>query len=222
METSQSRLLRATIGISLLTLTTPIFAADGGQLSVGVASDYVWRGIAYTARDLGYRVEGNYRTANGFYVGAAAANVDHTIYPIASDAHARGDVFGGLRVQTAIGLSWDVGVNATRFDKSRASFEEAYLGVSFGYLNAKVFYDWRHDNTYIVGGAQFDIGSGIVFDAHAGHYSGDTVDDYNDYGAGVSMRVQAWDIGLSISDTDIKPYSERTRTHTVLSVQRSW
>jgi len=197
-------------------------APEGAQFSVAAASDYVWRGIAYTGRDLSYQAEAAYRAANGFYAGASGATVHDTFYPIASQAHVRGDVFGGLRVNTAIGLSWDVGVDATRFDKSRASFEEAYIGAAFGYLNAKIFYDWRHKNTYTVAGTAFDIGSGIQFDAHVGHYNGDTVPGYNDFSAGFSTHVEQWQLALMLTDTDIKPRTDRTRTHTTLSVKRSW
>lgn len=209
----------------LLVLALAPFAAqaqDGAEFSLAASSVYVWRGVAYTGRDLAYQAEAVYRAANGFYAGASGVNVHDTVYPIASQAHVRGDAFGGLRVNTDIGLSWDVGVDATRFDKSHASFEEAYIGAAFGALNAKVFHDWRHNNTYTVAGVDFDIGSGIQFGAHVGHYGGDTIPGYNDYGAGFSTHVAQWRLALMLTDTGIKPATDRTRTHTTLSIKRSW
>lgn len=200
----------------------PAAADTGGQLRYGAVSDYVWRGIALTRQDIAFQVDAKYTGPQGFYAGTFLSTVDQAVYPAAGDADVRGDFFGGIHVNTVSGLGWNLGLSAVRFDEGRLGFEEAYLSINFGRLLARAAHDWDHDNTYLELGAEWDLGSGLLFNLHGGNFSGDTVDNYNDYGAGFTTRAAGWDLGLAITTTDIRPKNEATRTHTVLSVKRSW
>ena len=220
-----SRCLHAGL-LSILSIATPSLAAQPtseSYVQLGAVSDYVWRGISHTEEgDIALQGEARYRHASGLYIGAFGTTLDRAFYPQAGNAAVRGDFFAGVELQSATGLGADLGVIATRFNKSRLGFEEAYLGLSFGLLRAQVFHDWDNDNTYARAGVDMDLGSGLRFQAHGGHYRGDTVASYNDYGAGISTVVSGWILGLAVTDTDIRPETNNTNTHGVISIQRRW
>lgn len=210
--------LFAVLGLMAL----PVMADNGGHFALGVASDYVWRGLALTRNDVAFQADAGYDHASGFYAGTFWSTVDQAIYPQGGDADLHGEFSGGLRVNTRSGFGWDLGLSVVRFDEGHLGFEEAYLGASFGNLRARVAHDWDHDNTYVEGGAEWDLGSDVFAHVRGGNFSGDTVANYNDYGAGVRTRVAGWDLGLAVTATDIRPKTQATRTHTILSVKRSW
>lgn len=198
-------------------------ADPGARYALGAVSDFVWRGIAQTnTSDVAFQGEAAYEGARGFYVSAWGSTLDGTTYPIGGDADLRADFSAGVRAKTRIGLSFDLGATAVRFDESRLGFEETYLGIGFGQLYAKVAHDWDNDNTYTVTGVNIDIGSGVLFSAHLGHFNGETIDNYSDYGGGLSTTVQGWLLGLAITDTDISPANDTNNTHTVLSIKKQW
>lgn len=198
-------------------------AAPESFLQLGAASDFMWRGISQTEEgDIALQGEARYEHVSGLYIDAFGTTLDRASYPHSGSADVRGDFSAGIEMQSAIGLGADLGVAVTRFNKSRLGFEEGYLGLSYGLLRAKAFRDWDNDNTYVRAGVDMDLGSGLRLQAHAGHYSGDTVASYNDYAAGVSTVVSGWILGLSVTDTDIKPETNSTNTHGVISIQRRW
>lgn len=211
---------RTTLSLALL-FAGPAFA-EGDSVTVGAASGFVWRGIAQTDRDVAYQAEARYEDKGGFYAGAFGTPVDRVAYPLSGEADVRGDFFGGVRAKTREGLGWDLGVNIVRFDEGRLGFEEAYLNLSYGEWRAQVAHDWDNDNTYTRLGGEFNLGSGIFLNLFGGRYSGDTVSAYHDYGAGLSTLAAGWRLALEFTDTDIEPATEATRSHTVLSIRRTW
>lgn len=198
-------------------------AEPGPHYTIGAASDFIWRGISQTNNShIAFQAEAEYEDPRGFYAGAWGSTVDGVTYPIAGDADLRVDFSTGVRAKTRLGLAWDLGVTLVRYDESALGFEEVYLGARFGQLFAKVAHDWDRDNTYSATGLTMDIGSGLLFNAHWGLYSGDTIDNYSDFGAGLSTLTQGWLLGLDVSDTDISPTNDANNTHTVLSIKRQW
>lgn len=203
--------------------STGALAAPESFVQLGAVSDYVWRGISHTEEgDIALQAEARYEHASGLYVSAFGTTLDRVFYPRAGSADVRGDFSAGVELASAAGLAADLGVTVTRFNKSRLGFEEAYLGLAYGLLRAQVFHDWDNDNTYARAGVDMDLGSGLRFQAHGGHYRGDTVQSYNDYGAGISTVVSGWILGLALTDTDIDPETNNTNTHGVISIQRRW
>ena len=208
---------------ALMSISVTALAAPESFVQLGAVSDYVWRGISHTEEgDIALQGEARYEHASGLYASAFGTTLDRAFYPQADNAAVRGDFSVGVELQSAAGLGADLGVTVTRFNKSRLGFEEAYLGLSYGVLRAQAFRDWDHDNTYVRAGVDMDLGSGLRFQAHGGHYRGDTVASYNDYGAGISTVVSGWILGLAITDTDIRPETNNTNTHGVISIQRRW
>ena len=208
---------------ALMSVSTSALAAPESFVQLGAVSDYIWRGISHTEEgDIALQGEARYEHASGLYASAFGTTLDRVFYPQAGNAAVRGDFSVGVEMQSAAGLAADLGVTVTRFDKSRLGFEEAYLGLAYGLLRAQVFHDWDHDNTYARAGVDMDLGSGLRFQAHGGHYRGDTVASYNDYGAGISTVVSGWILGLAVTDTDIDPETNNTNTHGVISIQRRW
>lgn len=215
-------MIRRTSLLFALTLAGPAFADGTGTFTLGATSGYVWRGIAQTDRDIVYQAEARYEDKSGFYVGAFGTPVDRVVYPLPGAADLRADFFGGIRAKTPGGLGWDIGLNIVRFDESGLAFEEAYLGLLYGEWRAQVAHDWGNDNTYYRLGGEFDLGSEVLLTLFGGHYNGDTINSYYDFGAGLSTLAAGWRIALDFTDTDIDPGSDATSSRTVLSVRRSW
>lgn len=208
---------------ALMSVSASALAAPESFVQLGAVSDYVWRGISHTEEgDIALQGEARYEHASGLYARAFGTTLDRVFYPRAGNADVRGDFSAGVELQSAAGLGADLGVTATRFNKSRLGFEEAYLGLSYGLLRAQVFNDWNNNNTYVRAGVDMDLGSGLRFQAHGGHYRGNTVVSYNDYGAGISTVAGGWVLGVAITDTDIRPETNNTNTHGIISIQRRW
>lgn len=200
-----------------------VHAAPESFVQLGAASDFMWRGISQTEEGaIALQGEARYQHASGLYVGAWGSTLDRASFPLSGSADVRADFTAGVALQSAVGLGADVGVSVVRFNKSRLGFDEGYLGLSYGLLRAKVFHDWDNDNTYVRAGVDMDLGSGLRFEAHAGHYRGDTVPTYNDYAAGLSTVVSGWILALMITDTDIRPETNSNNTRGVISIHRRW
>lgn len=220
---------RFSVFLTLFTACALVFAsaralaAPESFVQLGAVSDYVWRGISHTEEgNIALQGKARYEHASGLYASVFGTTLDRVIYPQAGNAAVRGDFSAGVKLQSTVGLGADLGVAVTRFDKSRLGFEEAYLGLSYGLLRAQAFRDWNNNNTYVRAGVDMDLGSGLRFQAHGGHYRGDTVPSYNDYGAGISTVVSGWLLGLAITDTDIRPQTNSSNTHGIISIQRRW
>jgi len=196
--------------------------AAGASYTLGAASDYVWRGVALTDRDLVYQAQARYDDARGFYAGAFVTPVDRVLYPVAATPDVRADFFLGVKAKTESGLGWDLGVDIVRYDESVANFTEAYFALSYGEWRASAAHDWNHDNTYLRFGGDFDVGSGVLIGLHVGRYDGNTVPGYYDYAASVATLVNNWRLALEFTDTDIEPAADATSSRTVLSVRRTW
>lgn len=113
--------------------------------SLGLGSDYVWRGVSQNNGDpaLSAGLELN---TNGFYVGAWASQVDY-----GDDASVEYDFYGGYSTSLSDLVSIDVGLIQYNFDgDDNASVEEVYVGGSIGRFGATYYRDLDNgDNEFV-------------------------------------------------------------------------
>jgi len=189
--------------------TTPTVMAEGEySANIGIASEYVWRGVTQSDEDLA--IWGGVDYANEyFYLGTWAANVD---FGPGSDATFEWDVYGGFSDTLESGLTWDVGVIAYFYpdaDGEDLDFYEIYGGLGFGLTDALevggyVYFDPDNENTYFEGTAGYSFTDSFSADVSLGSFSFDEGDDYVNWSVGGTYSAAGLDFDLRYWDTDIE------------------
>ena len=184
-------------------LASPAAFADV-TANVGVASEYMFRGIPQTN---GAAVQGglDLTTASGLYVGTWASNVNFG----GGENGNEFDVYGGF-TQTFGSFGLDVGAIGYIYSEdsedggfgpgSNLDFVEAYVGMTLGPVSGKVYYSPDYNNVsaasiYGTLSTSFAVSETISLFAQVGSLDWDTIDSYVDYSAGVTGAKD----GLSIS-----------------------
>lgn len=203
--------MRKLVIVALAATVIPAVARADMSYNVNLLSDYVWRGISQTDRGIGIQGAAEYRNPSGFYANGLVSNVD------IGGAHVRADAHLGVRFDAGL-ARWDTGFALYRFDKSALHFNEYYLGALLGDWSGKLSYDWDHKNWYGEFGYRHDLGSGLAFTAHAGRYTGPTINDYDDYSVGMSKRFTDVDVSLTYTNTDQRPRTKINDGRVVLGV----
>ncbi len=188
----------------LLSHTASSAGAEPLSFNIALVSDYVFRGISRSDNDPALQGGGDYRAASGLYGGGWGSTVENS----GDDIELR--VYGGYSAEAKSGIKGDVGLIAYRFPGAgRSNFEEVYGGLGFGPFFARVFYDSDNNNVYAEANARFDIGSGVMLALHLGEFNADRGEDYLDYSVGLSKAFRNLEIGLTFSDTDLSPSTDR-------------
>lgn len=185
--------------------------AWGDQIkgNIGVVSDFVFRGISQTDNKPAVQGGVDYIHEGGLYAGGWASTLDIP----GSDAKARADLYGGYGGKWGQGARWDVGAILYTFiaDTDR-NFYEVYGGVTLGPLSGKLSYSPDEHNTYIEAAWRQDIGSGVNLKLHAGQSLLDEARDYADVAVGLSKNFAGLEVGVSVTDTTLKPRTDLNDT----------
>jgi uncharacterized protein (TIGR02001 family) len=173
--------------------------------SVGVATDYVFRGLSFNDRSPSVQAAVKYQRDDGFYIGMTAAEID-----FADDIFA--DVRGGYRGVISPELSYDVGFTALTFiGESSLNTTEWRAGLNFNSLSVAAARS--HDmfgsdgkSWYYSANYNFALADNVELDLFAGYSWFDLVrfggkDNYTNYGASLNIGV-ANGIGFNFSLTD--------------------
>lgn len=211
-------------------------AAEAGPhtltANVGLFSEYRFRGIAQTAFRPAIQGGFDYSHSSGFYAGNWNSNVDPSAgYP---DGNIEMDFYGGYKL--ALGdFGLDLGgivyyypgssVNGGKNNGDTVTNKEVYLGASWKFLSAKLYYSVDDyfsargtDSTgastgkstagtyYADVSANFDLGNGWGVNGHVGYTDVNHVynADYTDWKLGVTKDINGWVIGASYIGTDAK------------------
>jgi uncharacterized protein (TIGR02001 family) len=186
-------------------------AAAHAELSgtVGVVSDYDFRGASQTSKDPALQGSIDWAAENGFYVGAWGSNID---YGPGVDGDIEVDLYAGFASETEAGLGWDVGLvwyvypGADDID----DYPELYLGLSYQWFEFKQWYSndlygTDEDAFYSEANASFELPANFGLNLHLGYNYGDAFDDteYMDYSIGVAYTLGNFDLELKYVDTDL-------------------
>ncbi len=190
-----------------LALTGALAAAPalaGLEANIGVASNYIWRGVTQTQDQASISGGLDYSTDSGFYVGTWTSNVD-----FGDDATAAGyelDLYGGYGLEMG-GVSIDLGYIYYAYPSiDDSDFSEVYANFGFGVFKAGVAYQVDADFTdenylYVSLGADLDLGNDYGLSFYGGNYDfGKDGDDLNHFG--VSLSKGDFGIALDKNDSD--------------------
>ncbi len=191
-----------TASLALAGALTAAPAMAGLEGNIGVASNYIWRGVTQT--NDGASVSGglDYSTDAGFYVGTWTSNVDFG----GGDVGYELDLYGGYGMELG-GVSIDLGYIYFAYpSQDDSDFSEVYANFGFGAFNAGVAYQVDADSTdenylYLSLGADFDLGNDYGVSIYGGNYDfGDDGDDLTHFG--VSLSKGDFGIALDKNDSD--------------------
>jgi uncharacterized protein (TIGR02001 family) len=130
------------LAIMFLLLTPSAFAAVDVEGSVGIASDYFFRGESINAGDPAKQVNAEL-SFEGFYGGVFASDVS------INDADIRYDIYGGYRYNITDQFAVDSGVIQYRYDEGEAT-EEWYVSGSYQSVSVGYFVDMDDsENSYV-------------------------------------------------------------------------
>ena len=187
-------------------------AAAHAELSgtVGVVSDYDFRGISLSAKDPALQGSIDWAAENGFYVGAWGSNLD---YGPGVDGDIEIDLYAGYAGETEAGLGWDVGLVWYAYPGSDdiSDYPELYGALSYKWFELKQWYSndlsgSDEDGFYTEGNASFELPANFGLNLHLGYSYGDAFDggaEYMDYSVGVGYTLGNFDLELKYVDTDI-------------------
>ncbi len=186
-----------TAGIILA--TTNVHA--GVEANIGVASNYIWRGITQTQDQAAISGGIDFSGESGLYAGTWASNVDFGTD--ASDAGYELDFYGGYGGEVS-GFGYDVGYILYAYPSlDDSNFSEVYANGSIGDLSFGVAFQVDADFTdedyvYINAGYDFALNDDWGLGLAVGSYDQGADGDFIHYGASFSKG----DFGLAIDAND--------------------
>lgn len=199
--------------------------------NVGVFSNYIFRGVTQTSKELALQGGFDYAHASGFYAGTWGSNVswltDSAVY---TESSLELDVYGGYKGSLGGDFGYDVGGIYYYYpgDKNpgiiSADTFEIYGALSWKWLTAKLSYSTTEyfgfvdskGSYYMDLSANYPIGdTGITLIGHVGYLKVDgdasasaTNDDlfgYTDWKLGASYALpQNFTVGAYYTDTNVK------------------
>ena len=166
--------------IVLFSTTTALQSAEF-ESNVGIANDYVWRGMTQTSEEPA--ISGGFDIAgeSGLYFGTWASNVE-----FGDGAALELDWYTGYANELENGLSYDIGYLAFTYPgEDSLDFEEIYFGLGYSYfgLTYSSGQDSAPDNT------EFSVALGETG-------LGITYGDYDEYG---EYTIISYDLPISIA-----------------------
>lgn len=212
------------LSVATLSLSAPARAQDAipGDFSttIGFASEYSFRGIAQSDEHPALQGAIDWSHESGFYAGIWGSNVD---FNDGDEASVEADIYAGYSGEIE-GFTYDLGgiYYAYPGADSDLDYDFAEAAASVGYdfgvaaLSTAVNYSpdyfaGSNDATYLAAYADVPLPFlplDTKLGANAGHQWIDDndafgVEDYMDWGIGLSANVEGFDIGVKYIDTDL-------------------
>ena len=210
----------------------PVIAADSPHTftgNVGLATEYLYRGIAQTRGKPALQGGFDYAHASGFYAGAWGSNISWISDAVqGASANLEVDIYGGYKGSVG-DWGYDVGVltyNYPGTGKIRVGTQELkqdtteiYGALSWKWLTLKyshstsALFGWAKTGSltnktngsgYLELNASYDLGNGWGVNGHAGHQKvkGNGPASYTDYKLGVTKDMGFGVVGLAYSTTN--------------------
>ena len=205
--------LKAAILAALLAAPAASFAQEAAESNfswnAGVVSDYVFRGVSQSGKDIAFQGGVDYAFGDsGFYAGIWGSNIDFG-YRAAPDL----ELDGYVGFNTDLGEKFNFDVMLTRYtyhgDDNDGNIDYNELITKFsmndvatltvGYTND--YSNTGENVTYVNLGNSWDLGKDYSLSAGFGRTFSD-FGDYNDWNVGVSKSFGALEFGLNYYDTN--------------------
>lgn len=215
----------------ILSFTVPAMAEEDiipGEFSanVGFVSEYSFRGIAQSNEQPAIQGGFDWAHDSGVYAGVWASNVEF------GDATIETDLYAGFSNEIYdTGISYDVGaiyyVYPGSDDRFNYNFYEVALALGYDFEFAAVsasvnyspdYFGKSGDGVYMAAFVDIPLDFMPVETAinlSVGHQTIDDrvafgVDDYTDWGVGISANIEGFDVGLKYIDTNLNEPRECT------------
>jgi len=205
--------LRIAAAAAMLAVTG---AAMGGNISatVGLVSDYDFRGITQTKNDPAFQLGLTYTGESGIYYGLWGSNVDFQGSALnATYANSdldrpstEMDVFVGYSGEVAK-LTYDLGVIYYSYPNAGTiNYPEAYAGITKGPFSLKVWYSWDAANeseVYTEANLAIPMADGFKFLGHIGYTDSNPfvyLGNYMDWSTGIGYDVSNFSLSLKYID----------------------
>ncbi len=184
---------------ALLLGSVPIVSQAEVSFNVGVASNYLFRGVTQTDDKAAIQGGIDFEADSGFYLGTWASNVDF------DGAGYELDLYLGFASELDNGLGFDVGYVYYAYPDANPDdidFGEVYATISYGSFSGGLAYTIHSDNdddlfdtgdVYFHLGLEFDLPADLGLGLMAGYY-----DFKNDGKLGVG-DANYWHLGASLS-----------------------
>lgn len=184
---------------ALLLGTAPLSAQAEVSFNIGVASNYLFRGVTQTDDNAAIQGGIDYEADSGFYIGTWASNVDF------DGAGYELDLYLGFATELDNGLGFDVGYLYYAYPDAAPDdidFSEIYASISYGPFSGGLAYTVTSDNDdglfdkgdlYFHVGLDFELPADLGLGLTAGYY-----DFKNDGKPGVG-DANYWHLGVSLS-----------------------
>lgn len=174
-------------------------AEESWHASLGVASDYVWRGLSQTDGSAAVSGGLEFVSANNFYAGGWVSNTKQGTKGVNSSEL---DLYLGVSGVNK-GTGYDFGLIHYRYPQSEdLNFEEYYITFMIEDFSIKMS-DSYDEGNYLEGSIRTKLKINTKRDAalsfHLGRYIRNQGENYVD--ARVSLHVD--ELGISLSDTDL-------------------
>lgn len=188
--------------------------------NVTLATDYRFRGVSQTDRQMALQGGLDWSHASGFYVGTWASNVDSNFFSgTSTDPQLEWDLYVGYSGELGK-LGYDLGIIRYVYPGyDDANTTEIHAGVSYGVtdavsVGADLYYSpdlnfigVSESAWYFTVGAEVGLPQGFTLSASVGRSFGDaydtaTTDAYTDWSLGIGKDVAGVTLGLSWVGTD--------------------
>lgn len=218
--------LLATAVAGVLSLPSFVMAADAPASphtftgNVGIATEYLYRGIAQTAGKPALQGGFDYAHASGFYAGVWGSNISWLENANISSASLELDVYAGFKGAFAGDFGYDVGVLTYNYPGSvtpgmtKPDTTELYGALSWKFITLKYSQSTTNlfgvanskNSGYLELNASYDLGDGWGVSGHVGKQKvkNTSVGDYTDYKLGVTKDLGVGVLGLAVSATNAK------------------
>jgi uncharacterized protein (TIGR02001 family) len=186
------------------TFAAAAHAQFGG--SVGLDSDYRYRGVSLSDSRPSPRLTLNYDATQHWYAGASATRAALT----PTETYTQWSGYAGLTTQPVGGRSFEIGLDGSHFaGLSAFDFAEVYAGVLAQTWSARIYYapDYYGHRTqvaYVEGNAFVPIARGVRWFAHVGALaplqgaSDDAAKPRFDVSLGAGLALSGVDLHLAV------------------------
>ncbi len=214
------------LSVATLSLSVPAMAEDGGlpgefSTTIGFASEYSFRGIAQSNEGPAVQGSIDWSHDSGFYAGVWGSNVD---FNDGDEAHIETDLYVGYTGEVG-GFTYDIGAIYYAYPGADSSLDYDYyegalaIGYDFDVLALSTSVNYSPENFADTGEATYvaaNVDVPLTFmpfetslNGSVGHQWIDDnakfgLEDYMDWGIGLTSNIYGFDVGVRYIDTDLK------------------
>ncbi len=168
--------------LSLLCSSIPKLAFAQTSANIGLTSNYLWRGVSQSEKNIALSAGLDFANDAGFYIGTWSSTLSRGKYEL--------DLYTGFKKEFA-SLSYNIGIIDYHYPNDSDYFDELYFTISKAGFSAGVAYTFNSKDNNSLAFSQGDIyyslsystslEQGVQISSTLGHYDFDNAlaDDYN-------------------------------------------